>query len=74
MEEKYPEWLPPHKCNIWSHCILDNDYILYFCVICHKVVAFDKDGKRTVKPQVLDKEHSQYKEKEYSDDVLRDSV
>lgn len=75
VEDEYPDWLPPHKCNIWNWCILDNDYKLFSCVICHKVVAFeDSTGKRTVKPNILDKEHKQYEQKEFSDDILRDSV
>jgi len=66
--------IPPHKCTVWDYCTLDNEYKLLFCVFCHKVVGFEKDGIRTIKPQVLDKEHQMYKEKEFSEDILRDSV
>ena len=70
MEQEFP----PHKCSVWDYCVLDNEYKLFFCVFCHKVVGFEKDGKRMIKPQVLDKEHTIYGQKEYSDDILRDSV
>ena len=69
-----PDNLPPHKCTVWDYCILDNEYKLLFCVFCHKVVGYEKDGVRIIKTITLEKEHQIFGQKEYSEDVLKDNA
>ena len=71
--DEFPEIDIPHKCNIWSWCVLDEHYKLLFCVICHKVIGYDKDGVRVIK-KITIPNHIEYEQKEYSDDVVKESV
>ena len=62
----------PHKCNIWDYCTLSEDYLILFCVFCHKVVGYQKGNVRFMKMSV--EEEGKYKQKEYSDETLNNSV
>ena len=59
----------PHRCGaICGFCTLRDGYKILFCDICKKVVGCEKDGIR------LMKQETQYKQKEYSDETLNNSV
>ena len=65
-DDEYPI---PHKCSVWDYCSLSDDYIILFCVFCHQVVGYQKGNVRYIKDSV-----NQYKQKEYSDETLNNSV
>jgi hypothetical protein len=53
----------PHRCGaVMEYCVLDNDYILFFCSLCRIVVGYEKDGVKMMKIEIV----SGYKQKELS--------
>jgi len=59
----------PHRCGaILEHCILDNDYTLFFCSVCRIVMGYQKDNKFMMKGEM-----SGYNQNQYSDKTLKDS-
>ena len=59
-----------HKCAVWDYCLLNDTYKILFCIFCHKVVGYEKDGKRFMRNV---SEHG-FDKKEYSNQTLNDSV
>jgi len=60
----------PHRCGaILEFCILDEHYTLFFCSICRIVTAYKKDDHIMIKGEVA----TGFKQKEYSDKVIKDS-
>ena len=61
-----------HKCSVWDYCLLnDNDsYKILFCIFCHRVVGYEKNGKRFMR----NFNENLYNKKEYSTETLNDSV
>ena len=61
----------PHKCSVWDYCFLrDESYKILFCIFCHRVVGYEKGGKRFMR----DFQEHQYKKKQYSEDTLNNNV
>lgn len=62
----------PHKCTVLDYCLLtdDENYKILFCVFCHRVVGYEKNGKRIMK-DTNPKEHYKH---EYSKETLSDSI
>ena len=61
-----------HKCTVWDYCLLSDDdsYKILFCIFCHRVVGYEKDGKRVMK----DFHEQKHIKHEYSKETLDESV
>lgn len=57
-----------HKCSVVDYCLLNPSYKILFCIFCHKVIGYEKDGRRYIINQ------SQFKQKEFSPETQKENV
>jgi hypothetical protein len=58
-----------HTCKILDYCLLSKDHKILFCIFCHNVVGYEKNGKRVLLNNVDHRIRHQY-----SEETLNDSV